>query len=114
LEIFILVLQYTSHFSRISPEILLFLYIKTYGEQGYVSISEAKTTGNPDEAGDEAEASPRINVVTLQYYKATHVCEGSFFASEIETYPCDMTNPTSEASPEYFFEKILPLHYLRN
>jgi len=81
----------------------LFLYIKTFGEQGYVSIFEAKTTGNPDEAEDEAEASQRINAVTLQYYKATHVWEGSFFASEIETYPCDMTNPTSEASPEYFF-----------
>ena len=54
---------------------------------GYGSISEAKITGNLDEAEDEAEASPLINVITLQSYKGIHVYKGSFFASEIEPYP---------------------------
>jgi hypothetical protein len=32
----------------------------------YASIYEAKTTGNPDEAEDEAEASPLRDVMALK------------------------------------------------
>ena len=54
---------------------------------GYGSISEAKITGDLDEAEDEAKDSPLICVITLSRNKVIHEQKGSFFASEIEPYP---------------------------
>ena len=61
--------------------------IKIVTVWGYGLISEAKITGNLDEAEDEAEASPAINPITLHFHKGMHVHKGSFFASETRPYP---------------------------